>query len=348
MSGRRTCGGIPDRRDTSITLRGGISAHWETACDEMPKASPTAFGPPAASMAILTSESLMGSYSKPHLPRFASPLGSNSSVEEGSRASEYGGTMGEEMGRALRAARRAKGLRQYQVAESLGVTREAVSQWETGRTEPSSSHLVQFAALVGTDVRALTQGQVRITTVTAVTDREPISILEDDRAGFRSAIPEEVRAADEERRRNPMAAMSLMPQDVPVYGIAVGGNDGDFSFNGEVVEYVRRPPGVRSARGVYALYVINDSMAERFYPGELIFVAPARTPSIGDFVVLQLFSLDNADREGGGPAFLKRLVKRTPTKTVVEQFNPAQHITFDNSRIKAMHRVLTTNELFGV
>ena len=41
--------------------------------------------------------------------------------------------------------------------------------------------------------------------------------------------------------------------DIEVLGAAVGGDDGDFTFNGEPAGYVQRPPGVRNLpKGVCA------------------------------------------------------------------------------------------------
>ncbi len=42
-----------------------------------------------------------------------------------------------EQGKTLARLREEKGLSQAEVAEELGVTRQAVSGWESGRTRPS-------------------------------------------------------------------------------------------------------------------------------------------------------------------------------------------------------------------
>ena len=51
---------------------------------------------------------------------------------------------------SLRARRRAAGLLQRDVADSLGVTQECVSAWERGSTRPSASHEAALAALFAT------------------------------------------------------------------------------------------------------------------------------------------------------------------------------------------------------
>lgn len=52
----------------------------------------------------------------------------------------------------LQNLRRAAGLSQEQLAERLGVTRQAVSKWETGEGKPDIDNLLPLAKLLGTTV----------------------------------------------------------------------------------------------------------------------------------------------------------------------------------------------------
>lgn len=140
------------------------------------------------------------------------------------------------------------------------------------------------------------------------------------------------------------AAANLM-RDVEVRGVAVGGNESCFEFNGEVVDRVRRPPGIAGASNVFAIYVVGQSMSPRFEEGELVFVHPGRPATSGCDVIVELHGYDGDP----GQCYIKRLVKRTPTRTVLQQFNPARDdIAFDNDNIRAMYRILTASELLGV
>lgn len=56
---------------------------------------------------------------------------------------------------ALKAQRAAHGMTQEQVAEALGVSRQAVSKWESGGAEPSTSNLLALAKLYGVDLNEL-------------------------------------------------------------------------------------------------------------------------------------------------------------------------------------------------
>ena len=49
----------------------------------------------------------------------------------------------------IAAARKAAGLTQEALGEKLGVSRQAVSKWETGAADPSTANLLALARLYG-------------------------------------------------------------------------------------------------------------------------------------------------------------------------------------------------------
>ena len=53
------------------------------------------------------------------------------------------------LGEVLKAHRTRCGMTQEFVAESLGVSRQAVSKWENGTADPSTSNLLKLAKLFG-------------------------------------------------------------------------------------------------------------------------------------------------------------------------------------------------------
>ena len=59
---------------------------------------------------------------------------------------------------ALKAQRTAHSMTQEQIAEALGVSRQAVSKWETGAAEPSTSNLLALAKLYGVELGELLRG----------------------------------------------------------------------------------------------------------------------------------------------------------------------------------------------
>lgn len=66
-SGRNSWRGMPVTRSTASTLRGGHSCHWLIACDETPIFLPTALGPPASLIALLSAARSMADDSKCNL-----------------------------------------------------------------------------------------------------------------------------------------------------------------------------------------------------------------------------------------------------------------------------------------
>lgn len=131
--------------------------------------------------------------------------------------------------------------------------------------------------------------------------------------------------------------------DVEVRGITVGGNDDEFYFNGEVIDHVRRPPGIRHARNVFALNVSGDSMLPRYEPGEPIYAQRAHA-NPGDYVVVELYP---EDENHAGKSFLKQLVRRTGLRVTCKQLNPEREIEFDAGEVKEIYRVLKPRELLG-
>ena len=59
------------------------------------------------------------------------------------------------LGEALRAHRTKCKMTQEFVAETLGVSRQAVSKWENGTSDPSTSNLFALAKLYGVSVEDL-------------------------------------------------------------------------------------------------------------------------------------------------------------------------------------------------
>ena len=55
----------------------------------------------------------------------------------------------------LKAHRTSRGFTQEYVAESLGVSRQAVSKWENGTSDPSTANLMALAKLYGLSVDEL-------------------------------------------------------------------------------------------------------------------------------------------------------------------------------------------------
>jgi phage repressor protein C with HTH and peptisase S24 domain len=133
--------------------------------------------------------------------------------------------------------------------------------------------------------------------------------------------------------------------DVPVLGTAIGGSRGDFAFNGQTVDFVRRLPGIAERKEIFAIFASGSSMEPWRFPGDPVYLDPHRSPRIGDHVVVEC-----AGRDGEpGPAYLKRLVARSATKLRLGQYNPpSDKIEIDLKRVKRLYRVIDWGELVGI
>lgn len=59
------------------------------------------------------------------------------------------------MGDRIRETRKAKGLSQETVAAALGVSRQAVTRWESGQSSPSTANLIELSKLFGIPIGQL-------------------------------------------------------------------------------------------------------------------------------------------------------------------------------------------------
>ncbi len=62
------------------------------------------------------------------------------------------------LGEAIKAHRSQRGMTQEFVAERLGVSRQAVSKWEMGQSDPSTANLLALAQLFDVGVEELLKG----------------------------------------------------------------------------------------------------------------------------------------------------------------------------------------------
>jgi transcriptional regulator with XRE-family HTH domain len=214
-------------------------------------------------------------------------------------------------GTRIRIARKAKGVTHKEVADHLGVTESAVSQWEAGRTFPGPTQITRLATYL----------QVSVT-------------------GILTGIPEQadgVPAADNH------SDIDDYPVDVPVYGVERIGLDGAFLVTSHIVERLKRLPGIAKLADVYSINIVSDRMAPWAREGDVICISPSRPPSVGSMVVVTM-----RDEKTGSPTTLiKEYLGRAGTSFKLRQYNPDETVTVDGSRIVSMHRVLTLRELIG-
>ena len=124
---------------------------------------------------------------------------------------------------------------------------------------------------------------------------------------------------------------------IKVMGVAEGGGEGKSTWNGEIVDWVARPPSLSGAPNGYATYVIGTSMEPRYHPGELIYVHPGKPVALLDYVLVQL----KPPAEGEPPlALIKRFVRKTATKIVLEQYNPPKQLDIPARDVVSIHKIV--------
>lgn len=130
-------------------------------------------------------------------------------------------------------------------------------------------------------------------------------------------------------------------RDLPVLGMAECGPDGWSLWNGEIIEMVSRPANLAGVPKAYAVYVVGHSMEPRFQSGEIVHVHPFKPVNAGAYVLVQL----KPDQPGEAPkAVLKRLVRESAAKLVLEQFSPAKKFDIAKADIVSVHRVVGLSE----
>jgi len=218
------------------------------------------------------------------------------------------------------------------LAQAIGVPSKRLDAWLQGRVDQPrgfNSILPKIAEVLNVSPSWLRDG----TDETGATTEPPVG------PGPSNAAPD-IRSAG-----TAVPNMRDMPKDLPVQGTAAGadGGVGAMQFEGGVVDYVRRPPGVSGAKEVYGLYVVGESMWPRFQNGELVICHPRRPVNSGDDVVIQLRRGEYAELE----VFVKTLVRRGADTVTARQYNPDREISFKTADIIAIHRILSLPELLG-
>lgn len=217
------------------------------------------------------------------------------------------------LGERIRKEREERGWEQLDLAEKLDVNQSTISNIEIGRNK-TIRKWKEMADLFGIDHDEFKQ------------------LMVDSVQAGGKFVPRELKADITAQPAPPMS-----DRDVPVYGRAQGGADGVFLFNGEVIGWEIRPPQLAGVKEAYATYVDGESMYPRYKPGETVWLNPHKPAARGDDVVVQLRP---AEEDAAPFGFIKEYVRRTPTKLVVAQHNPAQEIEFDLADVVSIHPIV--------
>ncbi|MBB5087475.1 XRE family transcriptional regulator [Roseospira marina] len=148
--------------------------------------------------------------------------------------------------------------------------------------------------------------------------------LPPDPAGVRSDVPLD----------QPYTDGLVGARDLPVYGSALGGPDGEMIVSFEPIEWVRRPAPLEGVKGGFGFYMIGESMSPAFEPGDMILCHPTRPPFSGqDVLVIRRLN-------GGQHALVKRLVRIDGEGLRLRQFNPPHDFDVPCEDVVSFHLVV--------
>jgi len=123
-------------------------------------------------------------------------------------------------------------------------------------------------------------------------------------------------------------------RDLPVFGSALGGPDGEMIVSFEPIEWVRRPAPLDGVNGGFGFYMVGESMSPAFEPGDMILCHPTRPAYAGqDVLVIRRLN-------GGQCALVKRLVKQDADGLRLRQFNPPGEFDVARNEVVSFHLIV--------
>jgi phage repressor protein C with HTH and peptisase S24 domain len=133
-------------------------------------------------------------------------------------------------------------------------------------------------------------------------------------------------------QRSSGGAVVAMPGLVPLYGLVGAASDSRLTFAEQNLRgYVPMHPNQVNIRDAFALEVADVSMAPRYEPGEIVYIAPNRFPRAGQDCVAV-----TVDGEG----LLKQFIKRSLDAITFHQFNPERTFTIELVKLHVVHSVV--------
>lgn len=230
----------------------------------------------------------------------------------------------------------ATGVTQADIARELNITQQAVNNLFNGRAK-SSAYWREIARMLQIDEQEMRQLMIDAGRDPEKNARIPPAVmqgLKDISARMNAAEPPTARLAE-------VIPMSKPGKMIPVLGEVVGGDDGEYIFNGQVQDYIACPPSLANVANAYAVWVDGESMSPRYRPGELVYVHPARPARRGDDVVVQV----HPNEEGASPlGYIKEYVGWAGNRLVLKQYNPEKKIEFDRDSVVSVHPIILSGK----
>lgn len=218
----------------------------------------------------------------------------------------------------IRAFLRESGMSERGLSERAGLNPQAVQQILAGRSRSPRTDTVEKL-------------------------RAAMAPRDSARGGLAALDPAEAVAPAPEVAPAALQARVAPAEDVPVYGVAEGGEDGAFVINlaEGPLDYAARPARLERARNVFAVTVQGASMEPVWRAGDLVFCQSQRGYGPGDYVLVQV------EAGPGEPplAFVKLFVRHDDGRMVLSQHNPPREMGIPRASVKAVFRAFHWREL---
>jgi transcriptional regulator with XRE-family HTH domain len=135
--------------------------------------------------------------------------------------------------------------------------------------------------------------------------------------------------------RAPLAPVTQIgaERDFPVYTAAEGG-PGEIIRSVDPVDWWPRPIEVLKVKGAYGMYIVGESMAPEFEPGQVAVINPNLPFVAGKPYIFY------AEKAGEPRATVKRLRRATGDTWHVTQHNPRHDFTLSRGLWSVAHRVV--------
>ena len=194
-------------------------------------------------------------------------------------------------------------LPQKRVADAIGVSAPAYSEWEKGTTTPKRPHVVALASFYKIPRMWIEAG-------------EGLPELEPQRSEIDLSTAKPIEHGE---------------RDLPVYGSARGGFGGEEIRLDQVIGYAVRPHHLKGVKDAVAVIIVGESMEPRYLAGEVIFIDPRLPVRPRDFVLVEL---------SGHRALVKRLVRISDQFVEIEQLNPAGRRKLPRAEVTGVFRIV--------
>jgi phage repressor protein C with HTH and peptisase S24 domain len=229
------------------------------------------------------------------------------------------------------------GVTQADIARELNITQQAVNNLFNGRAA-SSSYWREIASML-----QIEEQEMRALMIEAGRDPEKTTRIG---AAWQPKISHQNNPPPSEPIEPNAKGMEPLPMQkpgkmIPVLGEVVGGDEGEYIFNGQVQDWIACPPSLANVPNAYSVWVDGESMSPRYRPGETVFVHPGRPARKGDDVVVQIKPKEEYLSPHG---FIKEFVGWTGTKLVLLQHNPQKRIEFDKDTVVSVHPIVLSGK----